>query len=155
MMYSGILSLICTVWVLLVPCAARVIVRDTEGEDLWLSLAAACERCDSGAKSAMVPIVHDKAIPNEVRVVLYAAETQSTSIDIALRQLNDHEKTSPDRARAIDHRANKPRQILGGNLRQPTIHEGVASWQPAIKSDESPVGGFLFEDAVHDKIVDS
>lgn len=75
MMYSNILSLICIVWILLIPCAARVIVRDTgqccvlaqmninnpynelapdiEGEDLRISFAAVCERCDSGVRSSM------------------------------------------------------------------------------------------------------
>ncbi|KAG2096104.1 uncharacterized protein F5147DRAFT_778469 [Suillus discolor] len=119
MMYSNILSLICTVWILLIPCAALVIVRDT------------------------------------VRAVLNAAEARSTPADSALWQLNVHEKALPSRARAIDHRANEPQQTFAGGLRQPTIHEGVASWQPVIKRTGSPVGGFLFEYAVHDKIVDS
>jgi len=57
MMYPSILSLICTVWILLIPCAARVIVRDTgqypdiEGDNLRISLAAICERCNSSVRN--------------------------------------------------------------------------------------------------------
>ncbi|KAG1766859.1 hypothetical protein EV702DRAFT_1203989 [Suillus placidus] len=58
-------------------------------------------------------------------------------------------------ARAVDRKANEPRQTLVGSLWKPTIHESVASRQPVIKRTENPGGGFLFEDAVHEKIVDS
>lgn len=101
------------------------------------------------------PTVHDKIVPNKVRAVLNVAEARSTPVDSALRQLNVHEKASPSRARAVDRRANEPRQTLGGSLWKHTIHESVASRQPVIKRTENPGGGFLFEDAVHEKIVNS
>ncbi|KAG1823950.1 uncharacterized protein BJ212DRAFT_1296466 [Suillus subaureus] len=119
MMYSNILSLICTVWMLLIPCAARVIVRDT------------------------------------VRAVLNAAEARSTPVDSALRQLNVHEKASPSRVRAVDRRANEPRETFTGNIWQPTTRAGVAARQSVVERAEGPVGGFLFQDAVHDKIAES
>ncbi|KAG1844825.1 hypothetical protein DFJ58DRAFT_801978 [Suillus subalutaceus] len=138
MMYSSILSLICTAWILLIPCAASVIVSDTVA---------------SGALWA--PYIHDKIVPNKVRAVLNAAEARSTPVDSALRQLNVHEKASPSRARAVDRRANEPRETFAGNIWQPTTHAGVAARQPVVKRAEGPVGGFLFQDAVHDKIADS
>ncbi|KAG2138206.1 hypothetical protein BD769DRAFT_1384737 [Suillus cothurnatus] len=105
MMYSTILSLICTVWIFLVPCAARVIVSDTdiEGEDLQISLAAI------------------------FRADLNAAEARSTPVDSALRQLNVHEKALPSRARAVERRANEPRET------QPATHAGVAARQLVIE----------------------
>ncbi|KAG2051461.1 hypothetical protein BDR06DRAFT_1022677 [Suillus hirtellus] len=173
MMYPNILSLICILWILLVPCAARVIVRDTgqyclmaqmntdnlyneltpdiEGDDLRISLAAICERCNSSARN----VFGANRPRQDLRAVLNAAEARSTPANSALWQLNVHEKALPSRARAINHRANEPHQTSAGDLRQPTIQEGVASWQPVIKRTGSAVGGFLFEHAVHDKIADS
>lgn len=139
MMYSSILSLICTVWILLVPCAARVIVRDTEAV--------------SGALWA--PTVHDRIIPNKVRAVLNAAEARSTPANSALWQLSVHEKVSPSRARAVDRRASEPQQTFVSGVRQPTIHESADSRQPVVERTENPVGGFLFADAVRNKISDS
>ncbi|KAG2362643.1 hypothetical protein BDR07DRAFT_1014394 [Suillus spraguei] len=139
MMYSNILSLICIVWILLIPCAARVIVRDTEAV--------------SGALWA--PNIHDKIVPNKVRAILDAAEARSTPVDSALWQLDVHEKALPSRARAVDSRASEPRKTFAGSLLRPTNHAGMAARKPVIKRVERPVGGFLFEDAVHDKIVDS
>lgn len=138
MMYSSILSLICTVWIFLVPCAARVIVRDT---------------VVSGALWA--PAVHDEIIPHKVRAVLNAAEARSTPANSALWQKSVHEKVSPSRARAVDRRANEPQQTFVSDVRQSTIHESADSRQPVIKRTDNPVGGFLFEDAVHDKISNS
>ncbi|KAG1893847.1 uncharacterized protein F5891DRAFT_985480 [Suillus fuscotomentosus] len=142
MMYPSILSLICTVWILLIPCAARVIVKDT-GQYSFM------------AQMNTDNLYNELAPDIEVRAVLNAAEARSTPANSALWQLNVHEKALPSRARAINHRANEPQQTSAGDLRQPTIQEGVASWQPVIKRTGSAVGGFLFEHAVHDKIVDS
>ncbi|KAG2032105.1 hypothetical protein BDR03DRAFT_61219 [Suillus americanus] len=139
MMYPSILSLICTLWILLIPCAASVIVRDTEAV--------------SGALWA--PNIHDKIVPDKVRAVLNAAEARSTPVDSASRQLDVHKKALPSRARTADRMANEPQETFAGSLRQPTTRAGVAARQPVVKRAESPIGGLLFQGAVHDKIADS
>lgn len=107
MMYPSILSLICTVWILLIPCAARVIVKDTgqysfmaqmntdnlynelapdiEGDDLRISLAAICERCNSSVRNVFGA---NRPRQDRVRAVLNAAEARSTPANSALWQLS-------------------------------------------------------------------
>ncbi|KAG1796259.1 uncharacterized protein HD556DRAFT_1307013 [Suillus plorans] len=176
MMYSNILSLICTIWILLIPCAARVIVRDTgqycfmaqmntgnlynelapdiEGDDL-LQLDVNVAIAVSGTYSVLT--VHDKIVANRGKNSS-CSKCGGGPVDASQQRLV---ATKCPRESIAQPRANEPQQTFAGSLRQPTIHEGVASWQlltktlAVFKRTGSAVGGFLFEYAVHDKIVDS
>ncbi|KAG0700284.1 hypothetical protein DFH29DRAFT_932999 [Suillus ampliporus] len=144
MMYSNILSLICTVSILLISCAARVVVRDT-----------APDMVVSGALWA--PSIHDKIIPSKVRAVgREVAEAQITPAKGALWEPNAHEKVLPSPGRAVDGRANIPRETpISGLLWQGAVHEELAARQPAVRRADTDGGGFLFESAVHQQISDS
>ncbi|KAG1751346.1 uncharacterized protein EDB91DRAFT_601757 [Suillus paluster] len=83
-MHSNILSLICILYVLLISCAARVVVRD----------AVPTTGTDTPA------IIYDKVIPSKVRALgRNAAESQITPLVGALWQTGIHQIVSPSRGK--------------------------------------------------------
>ncbi|OAX37299.1 hypothetical protein K503DRAFT_857450 [Rhizopogon vinicolor AM-OR11-026] len=146
MMYSNILSPICTLCIFLLSCTARVVVRDTVAP----AVSSPAPQPVSGALWA--PAVHDEIIPSKARVDRNARQASTPVINVTWKPGVDTE-ISPSRGRAVNHRANEPEATgtpVGGLLWQSAVREEIAS-----KRSNTPIPGLLFEGAVHEKISDS
>ncbi|KAJ8594052.1 hypothetical protein M405DRAFT_809778 [Rhizopogon salebrosus TDB-379] len=154
MIYSKVLSLICTSCMLLILCTARVVVRDTV-----TPAASSTYHPVSGALWA--PSIHDKIVLSKVHHVdRNAADARSTPVGLAdiSWKPSVNKEVSPSRGRAL--RENEPVATpIKALIWQSAVREEIASKRSAVQRAEipenTPIAGLLWEGAVHEKIPDS